>query len=235
MKYVLSVCLAAMICTGVVVHLALRQSVAQAHAMQKGVHVEMATTNHAQVWPQADDNDAWVVTVDNTGQLYFGADPMMPEELKKWMIGHPRRRDQKLYIKADARALYASVEKALDAASAAEFDEPVLLVNQRDDSAAPGTVVPPKGLEVVIDGLNKDAQAIVVEMTGSPNEPAVTINREPVSWDSLQDRLAEFVQSKNEKSIFVEANGRATFAQVVRVVDACRAVKAKAVLSSTTL
>lgn len=236
MKCLLSVCLATSICVGAAVDSALRQASAKAHAMQKGVSVEMASANNAQSWPRADDNDAWVVTVDDSGRLYFRADPMTLEGLKQWMIRHPRRRDQKLYIKADARASFASVEKALDAASVAEFAMPVLLVNHLGSTAAPGTVAPPEGLEVLIDGASQDAQAIVVEVLTSPKEPAtLTINHEPVSWDALQDRLGEFVHDRKGKSVLVEADGRATFAEVARVIDACEAVRARAVLSAPTL
>lgn len=254
MKSVLFVCLVASTLTAVAVHSAVLQSTVQAHAVQlrvmqartmqartrqRGVHVEMASANYAQAWPQADDNDAWIVTVDNSGQLYFGIDPMTPQELKQWMIQHPRKRDQKLYIKADARASYASVEKALEAGNAVEFAEPVLLVNQRGDSAGPGTEVSPKGWEVALDGASQDAQAVVVEVSGALNETTVTINHQTVAWESLQDRLRELAQDqdkdKNENSILVEANGRATFAQVARVIDACRAVKAKAVLTAAML
>jgi biopolymer transport protein ExbD len=236
MKYLLCVCLVA-ICIGGVMHPAFPQSVAYAQnrSLQKGVSVEMATANNARTWPQADDSDAWVVTVDDSGRLYFGSNPMTPEELKQWMIAHPRRRDQKLYIKADARVLYASVEKALDAASAAEFAQPVLLVNQRGASAKPGTVVPPKGMEVTIDGANQSSQEILIEV-GSVKEPtALTLNHEPISWDSLQDKLRASVESGNEKSVFVQVDGQTAFAQVARVIDACGGVKTKAILSAATL
>jgi len=152
------------------------------------------------------------------------------------MIRHPRRREQKLYIKADVRATYASVEKALDAASAAEFAMPVFLVNHHRIKAAPGIVAPPEGLEVLIDGASQNAQAIVVEVLASPKEPAtLTINHEPVSWDALQDRLGEFVRDRKGKSVLVEADGRATFAEIARVIDACGAVRARAVLSAPRL
>jgi biopolymer transport protein ExbD len=234
MKYVLSVCLVAGICSAVVMHLAARPSIAQVHAMQKGISVEMPTVSNAQTWLQADDIDAWVVTIDNTGQLYLGTNAMTLEELEQWMIRHPRRREQKLFIKADAQASYASVEKALDAASAADFAEPVLLVNRKDNFPAPGTVVPPQGLEVAIDGGTQDSQ-LVVKIGSQKGSATLTVNDEPVSWDSLQDRLREFVQDKNVKSIRVEANGRVPFAQIARVIDACVAINARAVLSASTL
>src|SRR5579863_10289699 len=209
MKCLLSVCLAGSIVTAVAVHSAVLQLSMDARAMQKGVRVEMASANHARPWPQADDTDAWVVTVDGSGRLYFGTDPVSPEGLRQWMIRHPRRREQRLYIKADARASYASVEKALNAANAAEFAAPVLLVNQPDPSAVPGKVIPPKGLEVHIEGGTPSTPAIVVEIDGSPSEPAtLKINHELISWDSLQERLGTVIRSGGEKMVFVKADGR---------------------------
>ena len=237
MKCTLCVCLAATICVGAALHSAVRHSVeqAQTRAMQKGIRVEMASATNAQAWPQADDNDAWVVAVTFNGELYLGAESMTPNQLKQWMIEHPRRRDQKLYIKADARASYANVEKALDAASNAEFATPVLLVNQWDATVKPGIVVPPKGLEVVIDGAQESAETIVVEVPSAKEPATLTINHEPVSWNSLQDRLRESVAGRNERTVVVAADGQASFAQVARVIDACGAVKARAVLRVATL
>lgn len=236
MRCLLSVCLATSICIGAAVATALRQASAEAHGMQKGIHVEMATANHARPWPEADNRDAWIVTIDDSGRLYLGADSTTLEELQRWMIQHPRRSEQKLFIKADARASYVSVQKALDAAGGADFTEPVLLLKQQDTAGEPGIVVPPKGVEVAINAAGHNAQAIVVGVLASPNEPVtLTIDHEPVSWDALQGRLRESVQSRNEKSVFVEVDGQAAFAQVARVIDACTAARAKVVLSEATL
>ena len=59
------------------------------------------------------------------------------------MKTHPRNREAKLYIKADARAPFTSVEKVIDVGRQALFQTPVLLTSQREPIAA-GTVVPPK-------------------------------------------------------------------------------------------
>jgi biopolymer transport protein ExbD len=237
MKHALLVCFLATIFMGAVVHLGMIQhSVAQAHSMQKGVSVEMATANHAQAWPEADDNDAWVVTVDNTGQLYFGVDPMTTKELEQWMIQHPRRRDQKLYIKADERAAYASVEKALDAASTAEFAEPVLLVNQRDASAKPGTVVPPKGLEVTIGSASPSGTvATVVELAFSRRQPLVKVNHDEISSSTLGDTLRRNFQNSDDKVVLLKADTRLPFAEVAHAIDSCRAAGGRVYLAEPEL
>jgi biopolymer transport protein ExbD len=223
----------------VAIHSALRQSVAhaQTRALQRGISVEMPKANHAQAWPQADDNDAWVVTVDSTGGLYFGTDPVTPEELKQWMIRHPRRRDQKLYIKADARASYASVEKALNAASAVEFAEPVLLVNQRDASARPGVVVAPKGLEVTIgSGTPSGTVATVADLSLSgKQQPLLTINNDEIQWSALDETLKQRFQKGDDKIVLVKANGRLPFAEVVYAIDNCRAAGAAVYLAEPEL
>jgi biopolymer transport protein ExbD len=238
MKHALLVCFLATILMGAVVHLGMiRQSIAQAHEMQKGVSVEMANASNAQSWPRADDNDAWIVTVENTGQLYFGIDPMTAEELKQWMIQHPRRRDQRLYIKADARAPFASVEKALDAASDAEFAEPVLLVNQRDASARPGTVVPPKGLEVEVGSQTPSgAVATVAELSLSgQQQPLVKINDDGILWSALGETLRQRFQKGDDKIVLLKATGRLPFAEVVYAIDNCRAAGAAVYLAEPEL
>jgi biopolymer transport protein ExbD len=238
MKYALYVCLAAAICTGVALQSAIRQSVAhaQTRAMQKGVSVEMASATNAQAWPQADDNEAWVVTVDSTGRLYFRADAMMPEELKQWMIRHPRRRDQKLYIKVDARAPYATVQTALDAASAAEFAQPVLLVNQPNSSARPGAVVPPKGLEVIIgSGTPSGTVATVAELILRGQQSLLRINNDEIPRSALGETLKQHFEKGDDKVVLLKANGRLPFAEVVYAIDSCRAAGATVYLAEPEL
>lgn len=235
MKCLLSVCLAFTLCIGIALQSMVRQAVAQAAAMQKGISVEMARANHAQAWPQADENDAWVVTVDNTGKLYFGTDAMTPEELKQWMIQHPRRRDQKLYIKADARASYTSVQKALDAASDAEFAEPVLLVNQAESPARPGSMLPPKGLEVTIGSASPYGTATVVELTLSGQQSLVKVNNDEIPLSALGETLKRHFQKGDDYVVLVRANGRLPFAEVAHAIDDGRAAGARVYLAEPEL
>ena len=86
-----------------------------AQAMQKGISVQLAPTSSAVPVPDADNQDALIITVTDTGRIYFGIDPVTPDSLEEKLKGHPSR-SQSLYIKADARAPYACVVKVLDAA-----------------------------------------------------------------------------------------------------------------------
>src|ERR1700737_4191547 len=84
-----------------------------AQAMQKGISVELARTSNAVPVPDADNPNAMIITVTDTGSLYFGIDPVTPESLTQKLKG---RLSHNLYIKADAKAPYAYVVKVLDAA-----------------------------------------------------------------------------------------------------------------------
>ena len=118
-----------------------------AQAMQKGISVELAPTSSAVPVPDADNPDALMVTVTDTGKLYFGIDPVTPGSLAEKLKGRLSDRTQKLYIKADARAPYACVVKVLDAARTAGLAGVTLLTTQPKTSQV-GTVVPPEGIEM---------------------------------------------------------------------------------------
>ena len=57
----------------------------QTPALQKGVSVQMASTTGAAQLADADNPDAWIVTVTANGDLYFGVDPVTPENLLEMM------------------------------------------------------------------------------------------------------------------------------------------------------
>ena len=115
--------------------------------MQKGISVELAPTSSAVPVPDADNPDAMIITVTDTGSLYFGIDPVTPDSLAEKLKGRMSNRTQNLYIKADARAPYACVVKVLDAARTAGFGGVTLLTTQPKAPQA-GTVVFPEGIEM---------------------------------------------------------------------------------------
>ena len=117
-----------------------------AQAMQKGISVELVPTSSAVPAPDADNHDALIITVTDTGKLYFGIDPVTPESLAE-KLKVRLSRTQNLYIKADARAPYACVVKVLDAANTASVAGVTLLTTQPKTMQA-GTVVLPEGIEL---------------------------------------------------------------------------------------
>jgi len=232
MKCLLSVCLVALLAgaIGHVVEHSSNASQESAPMLQPGVSVKMAGANNAQPMPEADDADAWIVTVTADGQLYFGVDPLTPAALRERMIRTPRKRTQRLYIKADARASFASLQKALHAASGAEIESPVLLVSQQSTSK-PGTMVAPEGLEVLLDGAANPGAKTVVEVNSAEGTFTVKVDDEEIPLAALHDRLLQIVQNKKENTILLRADGRSKFADVAQVVDACHAAGATVVVA----
>ena len=108
---------------------------AQSPALQKGISVQIAATSNATPMPAADNEDAWIVTIAADGKLYFGADPVDAEDLTNDVKIHPHKRNAKLYIKADARAPFNSVEKVLEIGHNAYFESVVFLTNQNETPA----------------------------------------------------------------------------------------------------
>jgi biopolymer transport protein ExbD len=215
---------------------AVLMAVAQSPTLQQGVSVQMAVTNNAAPMPEADNQNAWIVTVAADGSLYFGIDPVTRHGLVDVMSRTPRNREQKLYIKADARAAYASVEKALDAASDAAFSTTVLLTSQ-PEQAAPGAMVPPKGLEVLV-GPALPAGAIVVQLFYSGQQRPtlnININNDRITLPALGSALTQHFQKGDEPVVLVRADGQLRFADVAHVIDICRSAGAKIVLAGTSL
>jgi biopolymer transport protein ExbD len=201
-----------------------------AQALRKGVHVEMAVTQNAVAMPDADKADAIVVAVTHDGSVYLGVDPITPAALAE---KHDQfsRAEEKLYIKGDARTPYADVAKVLDAVRAAGVTDPNLLTNQRE-TPAPGKIVPPKGLEVLIGPpLPSGAEPTVLQVVNSTQEgPLLKINNRDVPWTNLEGSLRQLLQNRSEKVVLLKADGGLAYTQVVHVIDACRAAGAKVFL-----
>ena len=148
MKYVLEICLTALALVTTAPPVA-AQSAATV-PMQRGISVKLPVTNSAVIVPNADKEDALVVAVTYDGSMYLGINPISPsalvEKIRNDLAGRTKK---ELYIKADARTSYASVVKVLDAVRTAGVEGITLLTDQRDPSAL-GTLVPPKGLEMLV-------------------------------------------------------------------------------------
>jgi biopolymer transport protein ExbD len=202
-----------------------------AQAMQQGISVHLVTTHNAVPESAADDQGAWIVTVTADGDLYFGTTPVTPESLTEEMTIHPRPRDAKLYVKADARSPFASIEKVLEAARIDFFTRAVLLTSQSGQSE-PGAIVPPKGLEVLIGPAPPAGTvATVVELFNSGRHPlTLKINNDQIPWSALQSTLVRHFQNGDEKVILLKADIHLPFSDVARAIDMCRSTGANVVL-----
>jgi biopolymer transport protein ExbD len=204
-----------------------------AQAMQKGISVKLATTRNAAPMPDADNADSLIVTVTHGGGVYFGIDPISPAALAEKVHGRLSNREQRLYIKADARASYANVMKVLEALRTAGIEAATLLTAQ-PESSQPGTLVPPKGLEALIAPPSPSgSQSTVVQVLSSGQQwPMLKINNDQIPREALQSTLRQFFQNRSEKVVLVKADGRLSFADVVNVIDTCRSTGATVVLAA---
>jgi biopolymer transport protein ExbD len=135
--------------------------------LERGISVELPATRNARPMPEADREDALIVTVTEDGGVYFGLNPVNPdtlaEEVKKSMSN---RTDQKLYIKADARTRYANVRKVILAARTAGVRAPILLTSQ-PGSPKPNTLAAPTGFEVlIVPPFTAGSEPAAVELLG---------------------------------------------------------------------
>jgi biopolymer transport protein ExbD len=228
MKYSLSVCRSALAFAMIVFSMASAAS-AQSPALEKGVSVQMAATTNATAFPQADNEDAWIVAVTAEGSLYFGVKPVTVASLTEEMKSTPRRREARLYVKADARARFDAVKQALHAAQRDLFETAVLLTDQQQ-RAADGAIVPPQGLEVSLALPSTTATVVQLYNSGRPT-PAFKVNDRELSWSALQTALIEASQGGRLKQVVLEADGSLPFDQIVKVIDLSRSLGAKVAVS----
>jgi biopolymer transport protein ExbD len=147
MKHLIEVCLIALALANT--PLIAAQSTAESR-MQRGITVDLPVTSHAVALPDADRIDALVVTVTYAGGVYVGVDRTDIATLaEKVRTAISNQGGETLYIKADARIRYANLVRILDSVRTAGVQRITLLTAQRD-SEKPGTLVPPKGLEMIM-------------------------------------------------------------------------------------
>jgi len=209
---------------------------AQSPELQRGIRVELVATSNASPMPEADKNEAWIITVTADGSLYFGIDPVDTEGLANNMLIHPRKRTAKLYIKADARAPFANVEKVLAIGRTAGFESSVLLTSQAE-LRSQASMVPPKGLEVLVGPpLPAGAPAIVLEVLNSGEQlPSLRINGDQIPWPALQNTLRQHLQKGDQKLVLLKGEEQLGFADIVQVIDACHSLGAQVVLPTPQL
>lgn len=203
-----------------------------AQQLQRGVSVQMAVTTSAPSLPDADNNDAWVVTITERGILYFGSDPVTPEGLSQAMRVRPRLRGQELYVKADARVPFASVERVLGIAHQNRFGKVFLLTAQPIQSGTgelkATTMVPPKGLPVWVPP--SSAAPVVVYIGASQRSLIVKVNDEQVPPTTLQRKLDQLLDDQEDRVVILQAES-VPFRDVAHVLDVCNMASARCVVS----
>jgi biopolymer transport protein TolR len=112
--------------------------------LQHGVSVDMAQVNNPEQMPDADKEDALLVSVMRNGDVFFGTDKISVDNLTTKVKDRLTNKvDKRVYVKADARAHFGNVVQVVDSVRAAGVDDLGLLTDQR--KATPGAPSAPAG------------------------------------------------------------------------------------------
>jgi len=114
--------------------------------LQKGISVDMPPVNNPEQMPDADKEDALLVSITRDGKVYFGSEQIQVDNLttkvKDRLANKP---DKRVYVKADMRTRFGGVVQVVDSVRAAGVDDLGLLTDQRKTApnappapAAPG-------------------------------------------------------------------------------------------------
>ncbi len=107
--------------------------------LQKGISVDMAKVNNPEQMPDADKEDALLVSVTRDGKVYFGSEQIadvdgLTQKVKDRLAN---KADKRVYVKADMRARFGGVVKVVDSVRAAGVDDLGLLTDQRKTTTPP--------------------------------------------------------------------------------------------------
>jgi biopolymer transport protein TolR len=100
--------------------------------LQKGISVDMPKVNNPEQMPDADKEDALLVSIMRNGDVFFGTEKITPDNLTTKVKDRLANRvDKRVYVKADSRAHFGNVVQVVDAVRAAGVDDLGLLTDQR--------------------------------------------------------------------------------------------------------
>jgi biopolymer transport protein ExbD/biopolymer transport protein TolR len=114
--------------------------------LQKGISVDMAPVNNPEQMPDADKEDALLVSITRNGEVFFGSDKISVDALTTKVKDRlANKQDKRVYVKADMRTRFGEVVQVVDSVRAAGVDDLGLLTDQRKTApnappapAAPG-------------------------------------------------------------------------------------------------
>jgi biopolymer transport protein ExbD/biopolymer transport protein TolR len=113
--------------------------------LQKGVSVDMAKVNNPVQMPDADKDDAVLISVMRDGQIYLGSDRMSLDELTNKVKDRIANKvNKQVFIRADMRAKYGNVVDVVDNVRSAGVDD-VGLLTEQTKAATPADKKPPAG------------------------------------------------------------------------------------------
>jgi biopolymer transport protein ExbD/biopolymer transport protein TolR len=107
--------------------------------LQNKVQIDLARAQNATLMPDADKEDAVVVAITRDGGVFLGpnkVDPSQLGSLVRDMLAD--KTDKTIFVRADARAQFKSVEDAIDDVRTAGVETVNLLTARRDNNQVGG-------------------------------------------------------------------------------------------------
>jgi biopolymer transport protein ExbD/biopolymer transport protein TolR len=107
--------------------------------LQHKVQIDLARVNNATLMPDADKEDAVVVAITRDGGVFLGqnkVDPSQLGSLVRDMLAD--KTDKTIFVRADARAQFKSVEDAIDDVRTAGVETVNLLTDKREGNQVGG-------------------------------------------------------------------------------------------------
>ena len=107
--------------------------------LQKGISVDLAKVNSPEQMPDADKEDALLVSITRDGKVYFGSEQVQDIDglTTKVKDRLANKADKRVYVKADMRTRFGGVVKVVDSVRAAGVDDIGLLTDQKKTGTPP--------------------------------------------------------------------------------------------------
>jgi biopolymer transport protein ExbD/biopolymer transport protein TolR len=106
--------------------------------LQKGVTVDLARVSNPREMPDADKDDAVLISITRDGTVYLGTKKVTLDELTSQVRDRVSSRlDKTVYIKSDYRAKYGDVVKVVDQVRAAGVDQLGLITERLNRPTPP--------------------------------------------------------------------------------------------------
>jgi biopolymer transport protein TolR len=112
--------------------------------LQKNMPVDMARVDNAMEMQDADKDDAVVVAITRSGDIFLGKVLIRKDEITAEVKDRiSARLNKTVYVKSDARAKYGVVVEVVDEIRSAGVDAVGLLTEKNERSRTPGPPVTP--------------------------------------------------------------------------------------------
>ncbi len=106
--------------------------------LQKGFTVDMATVEHPIDMPNADRDDAVIVSISRSGDIYIGNQRTSLDDVTSIVRDRiSGRQDKTVFIRSDGRAKYGDVVRLVDEVRSAGVDNVGLLTERAETGKAP--------------------------------------------------------------------------------------------------